>query len=138
MGSSWCLPGKEVSRFLQVHAVVLAVVQYLCPFLHIITVQHTATAFKAHLFHCDSNRWPCLTTRTIPVTFLFSAKEVAKFNGWAMRGEELIEVIKNSIAPKICGHEDIKLAVACLLFGGCRKVRPKVEWQHCLVQEAGD
>jgi DNA replicative helicase MCM subunit Mcm2 (Cdc46/Mcm family) len=39
-----------------------------------------------------------------------------------MRGEELIEVIKNSIAPKICGHEDIKLAVACLLFGGCRKV----------------
>ena len=29
----------------------------------------------------------------------------------------------SKIAPQIFGHDDIKKAVACLLFGGARKVR---------------
>ena len=35
----------------------------------------------------------------------------------------LYEKIAKSIAPNIWGHEDIKKAVACLMFGGSRKVR---------------
>eukprot|EP00456_Euglypha_rotunda_P042988 TRINITY_DN3359_c0_g2_i1.p1 TRINITY_DN3359_c0_g2~~TRINITY_DN3359_c0_g2_i1.p1 ORF type:complete len:287 (-),score=55.27 TRINITY_DN3359_c0_g2_i1:97-873(-) len=34
----------------------------------------------------------------------------------------LYERISNSIAPAIMGHEDIKKAIACQLFGGSRKV----------------
>lgn len=30
----------------------------------------------------------------------------------------------NSIAPAIYGHDDIKLAIACLLFGGTSKLLP--------------
>ncbi|KAF8067409.1 MCM5 [Scenedesmus sp. PABB004] len=37
---------------------------------------------------------------------------------------ELIPKIAASIAPKIRGHDDIKAAIACLLFGGARKIMP--------------
>jgi DNA replication licensing factor MCM5 len=30
----------------------------------------------------------------------------------------------NSIAPAIFGHDDVKLALACLLFGGSSKTLP--------------
>jgi len=36
----------------------------------------------------------------------------------------LYEAIANSIAPAIMGREDIKKAIACALFGGCRKQLP--------------
>ncbi len=34
--------------------------------------------------------------------------------------------IYQQIAPAIFGHADIKKAIACLLFGGTRKVREEV------------
>jgi hypothetical protein len=36
---------------------------------------------------------------------------------------DIITKIAASIAPKIKGQDDIKMAIACLLFGGSRKVR---------------
>jgi DNA replication licensing factor MCM5 len=35
---------------------------------------------------------------------------------------DIITKIAASIAPKIKGQDDIKMAIACLLFGGSRKV----------------
>jgi DNA replication licensing factor MCM5 len=35
---------------------------------------------------------------------------------------DIIPKIAASIAPKIKGQDDIKMAIACLLFGGSRKV----------------
>ncbi|KAG5455529.1 MAG: MCM2/3/5 family-domain-containing protein [Olpidium bornovanus] len=40
------------------------------------------------------------------------------------RMPHLYEVFANSIAPSIFGNSDIKKAIACLLFGGSRKVLP--------------
>ena len=36
--------------------------------------------------------------------------------------QDTYEVICSKIAPSIFGHVDVKKAVACLLFGGSRKV----------------
>lgn len=36
---------------------------------------------------------------------------------------DIIPKVAASIAPKIKGQDDIKMAIACLLFGGSRKVR---------------
>jgi DNA replication licensing factor MCM5 len=38
------------------------------------------------------------------------------------RQPDIISKIGASIAPKIKGQNDIKMAIACLLFGGSRKV----------------
>lgn len=35
---------------------------------------------------------------------------------------DIITKLAASIAPKLRGHDDIKMAIACLLFGGSRKV----------------
>jgi DNA replicative helicase MCM subunit Mcm2 (Cdc46/Mcm family) len=35
---------------------------------------------------------------------------------------DIIQKLAASIAPKIKGADDIKMAIACLLFGGSRKV----------------
>ena len=40
------------------------------------------------------------------------------------RSENLYQRVTNSIAPAIFGSEDIKKAIACQLFGGCRKHLP--------------
>ncbi|CAK61339.1 unnamed protein product (macronuclear) [Paramecium tetraurelia] len=40
------------------------------------------------------------------------------------RNRDVYKIITNSIAPAIYGHEDIKLAIACLLFGGTSKNLP--------------
>lgn len=51
-----------------------------------------------------------------------SGKEEADFQRFAADANVLQNVFGH-IAPNIHGHDDIKKAVACLLFGGARKVR---------------
>ncbi|MES1923332.1 minichromosome maintenance protein 5, partial [Bonamia ostreae] len=37
---------------------------------------------------------------------------------------KIYEKLAQSLAPKIYGHEDIKKAIVCLLFGGTKKILP--------------
>jgi DNA replication licensing factor MCM5 len=53
----------------------------------------------------------------------FTPEEEEQFMRLA-RKENIRDLIANSIAPAIHGHEDIKRMVACLLFGGTRKLLP--------------
>ena len=48
-------------------------------------------------------------------------EEEAAFKAFAAQ-PNLHEQIFSKVAPNIFGHADIKKAVACLLFGGARKV----------------
>ncbi|KAK4050316.1 minichromosome maintenance protein 5 [Microbotryomycetes sp. JL221] len=53
----------------------------------------------------------------------FTAEEEEEFSQMS-RGDNFYERFANSIAPSIYGNTDIKKAVACLLFGGSKKVLP--------------
>lgn len=53
----------------------------------------------------------------------FTEEEVTEFKSMARR-TDIYEHIVSQIAPVIYGHEDIKRALACQLFGGCRKLLP--------------
>lgn len=53
----------------------------------------------------------------------FTEDEVSEFKAMARR-PDIYEYIVSQIAPVIYGHDDIKRALACQLFGGCRKVLP--------------
>ncbi|KAJ9517956.1 hypothetical protein QJQ45_004274 [Haematococcus lacustris] len=55
--------------------------------------------------------------------FNFSQSEIAEFERFSKQ-ERVHEVLFQQIAPNIFGAEDIKKAVACLLFGGSRKTMP--------------
>jgi DNA replication licensing factor MCM5 len=50
------------------------------------------------------------------------AQEEAEFREFASR-PNVVDLIQARIAPQIFGAERIKEAVACLLFGGSRKVQ---------------
>lgn len=41
-----------------------------------------------------------------------------------MRSGNIYKILKQSISPAIFGHEEIKLALACLLFSGSGKQLP--------------
>ena len=58
--------------------------------------------------------------RTGRQTFNFTEEDQRKFNLFA-KTDKIYEKIAKSIAPGIFGSDDIKKAIACLLFGGCRK-----------------
>lgn len=51
----------------------------------------------------------------------FTEEEELYFKNLSKTG--IYERISNSIAPSIYGHRDIKKALACMLFGGTRRVR---------------
>lgn len=51
----------------------------------------------------------------------FTPEEEEKFRRMAAK-PDIHEIIARSIAPAIWGFEDIKKAIACLLFGGSRKI----------------
>lgn len=51
----------------------------------------------------------------------YREEEVAEFQEFA-RSPQLYDNIQTRIAPGIFGHDNIKKAIACLLFGGTRKV----------------
>lgn len=53
----------------------------------------------------------------------FTEEEVTEFKSMARR-TDVYDHIVSQIAPVIYGHEDIKRALACQLFGGCRKMLP--------------
>lgn len=58
------------------------------------------------------------------------AQEEAEFREFAAR-PNVLDLIPKRIAPQIFGSERIKEAVACLLFGGSRKVcNPFSETHH--------
>lgn len=67
----------------------------------------------------------CVSTRSmhapLAATLLCRMEEEAAFKAFAAQ-PNLHEQIFNKVAPNIFGHADIKKAVACLLFGGARKV----------------
>lgn len=50
--------------------------------------------------------------------FYFQELEFKEF----ARGPEPYKELCSRISPSIFGHEDVKKAIACLLFGGARKV----------------
>jgi DNA replication licensing factor MCM5 len=54
---------------------------------------------------------------------IFSEEEEQEFLEFS-RKPNLYEMIVNSIAPSIYGNVDIKKAIACLLFGGSKKILP--------------
>nr|XP_043621263.1 DNA replication licensing factor MCM5 [Erigeron canadensis] len=53
----------------------------------------------------------------------FSTEEIEEFKKFASEGN-VYENICSKVAPSIFGHENVKKAVACLLFGGSRKTLP--------------
>ncbi|KAK9947397.1 hypothetical protein M0R45_003023 [Rubus argutus] len=53
----------------------------------------------------------------------FTAEEIEEFKKFAAE-PDVYKSICSKIAPSIFGHEDLKKAVACLLFGGSRKHLP--------------
>ncbi|KAK2993662.1 hypothetical protein RJ640_009477 [Escallonia rubra] len=53
----------------------------------------------------------------------FTPEEVEEFKKFASDGNAYKNIC-SKIAPSIFGHENVKKAVACLLFGGSRKVLP--------------
>ncbi|KAK9149833.1 hypothetical protein Scep_008590 [Stephania cephalantha] len=53
----------------------------------------------------------------------FTAEEVEEFRKFASEPNSY-KTICSKIAPSIFGHDDVKKAVACLLFGGSRKELP--------------
>lgn len=52
--------------------------------------------------------------------FHFQPQEERQFADLA-KNPDVYKIITKSIAPSIYGSEDIKKAIACLLFGGSRK-----------------
>ncbi|XP_042506697.1 DNA replication licensing factor MCM5 [Macadamia integrifolia] len=53
----------------------------------------------------------------------FTAEEIEEFKKFASEGD-CYKNICSKIAPSIYGHDDVKKAIACLLFGGSRKWLP--------------
>lgn len=61
-----------------------------------------------------------LEAMTNKTTKRFSDEEIEEFKNMAK--DDIYKKITKSIAPSIYGHEDIKKALACMLFGGTRRV----------------
>ena len=53
----------------------------------------------------------------------FTPEEEEEFRRMASK-PDIHDIIARSIAPSIWGSEDIKKAIACLLFGGSKKILP--------------
>merc|ERR1719443_1014800 len=54
---------------------------------------------------------------------VFTERELQEFREFAAR-PDCLAAIHGRVAPSIFGHEDVKRAVACALFAGCRKHLP--------------
>ena len=72
---------------------------------------------------CSRCHWPSVTLqRRLRPPMHCRAEEEADFKEYAAK-PDVFGDIAGRIAPQIFGHKEIKQAVACLLFGGARKVR---------------
>lgn len=71
-------------------------------------------------------RWDVVTAMMIMImiVILLQIEEFKKFASEA----DAYKSICSKIAPSIFGHEDVKKAVACLLFGGSRKVHSELRY----------
>lgn len=59
------------------------------------------------------------------VDFLFTTEDVKKIKKFAHQKQgDVFDILANSIAPSIHGHEYIKKAVLCMLLGGVEKILP--------------
>lgn len=59
------------------------------------------------------------------VDFLFTSEDVKKIKKFAhQKGGDVFDILSNSLAPSIHGHEYIKKAVLCMLLGGVEKHLP--------------
>lgn len=61
-----------------------------------------------------------------------SMEEEQEFKQFAAQ-PDVQQRLFSKIAPQIFGHEDIKKAVACLLFGGARKVGQECQLVGCFM-----
>lgn len=80
-----------------------------------------------HIYICDSrittmSRAP--PTATLALIAYFDHLTPCADTGELSRQDDIYEKIVGSIAPSIFGSDDIKKAVACLLFGGSTKLLP--------------
>lgn len=66
---------------------------------------------------------PCSSSYDVKACACVPARpeEEAEIKEYAAQ-PNMLDVVAKQIAPSIFGHADIKKAVACLLFGGARKV----------------
>ena len=59
------------------------------------------------------------------VDFLFTTEDVKKIKKFAHQKQgDVFDILANSIAPSIHGHDYIKKAVLCMLLGGVEKILP--------------
>lgn len=65
----------------------------------------------------------------IPIKGMLINMQELEFKEFAQRPDSYAKIF-SMIAPSIYGHADVKKAVACLLFGGSRKVNPKLCFFH--------
>jgi DNA replication licensing factor MCM5 len=53
-----------------------------------------------------------------------------EFKEFAQRPDAYAKLC-SMIGPSIYGHADVKKAIACLLFGGSKKVFDLIQWLMC-------
>jgi DNA replication licensing factor MCM5 len=53
-----------------------------------------------------------------------------EFKEFAQRPDAYVKLC-SMIGPSIYGHADVKKAIACLLFGGSKKVFDLIQWLMC-------
>ena len=67
-----------------------------------------------------ANHVKLLSKETVPN---FTAEDISKIRTFSQnKREDVFELLANSLAPSIHGHEYIKKAVLCMLLGGVEKV----------------
>lgn len=67
-----------------------------------------------------------------PFFLCFQIEEFKKFAA----EPDVYTSICSKIAPSIFGHDDVKKAVACLMFGGSRKVYPEFwSFSTCVIYQ---